>query len=281
LSTNKNYDYTLIDCDNYFQIDCEILKCEIEKNINKFKNHVVIPVHLYGGSCDMVKIMELKKQFNLKIIEDCSQSHGTITSENKKVGTYGDVSAFSLYPGKNLGAAGDAGIIVTDNEKIYKQCLMIRNLGSIEKYKHDIIGRNSRLDTVQSVILNEKLKKIDFWNDRRVQIANIFKLKIKNELITIPEKSNYCNYNTYHIFPILTNHRESFMNFLKNEGIPSLIHYPIPIEKTKAFFDSSVNSLNTLSFSDKIVSLPMHPFLTDNEVEYICKVINDFKIKNV
>lgn len=278
LSTNKDFKYKLIDCDKYYQLDVSKLEENIINNLNDYDNHIVIPVHLYGACCDMKKIMELKYKYNLTIIEDCSQSHGTVTSENKKVGTYGDVSAFSLYPGKNLGAAGDAGIIVTDNEEIYKKCLMIRNLGSIEKYKHDIIGRNSRLDTIQSVILNEKLKYIDIWNEKRNYVANQYNDKIKNIHISLNEVPNYCQYHTYHIFTILTKHRNEFINYMGRNNIPCLIHYPIPIERTLAFYDENLSNDNTLRFSNQLVSLPIHPFLTDDEINYICDTINNFTI---
>jgi dTDP-4-amino-4,6-dideoxygalactose transaminase len=277
LSDNKDFEYKLIDCDNYFQMDFDILEHELNLNSQNYKNIVVMPVHLYGISCDMKKLMSLKTKFNFKIIEDCSQSHGTITNENKKVGTYGDVSAFSLYPGKNLGAAGDAGIIVTDNEEIYQKCLMLRNLGSIEKYKHDIIGRNSRIDTIQSVVLNEKLKYIDNWNEKRNYIANQYISKINNNFIKILKTPDYCLYNTYHIFIIMTEYRDDLINFLKDLNIPTLIHYPIPIELTKAFYNENTNNTKTIEFSNKILSLPMHPFLTDDEINHICESINNFR----
>jgi dTDP-4-amino-4,6-dideoxygalactose transaminase len=278
LSDNKDFEYRLIDCDEYFQMDFDILEKELILNRHNYENAVVIPVHLYGISCDMKKLMSLKSKFNFKVIEDCSQSHGTITDENKKVGTYGDVSAFSLYPGKNLGASGDAGIIVTDDEEIYKKCLMIRNLGSIEKYKHEIIGRNSRLDTIQSVILNDKLSHIDEWNEKRVYVANQYSKKINNEYVSTIKTPTYCKYNTYHIFLLLTDYRDELMEYLKKLSVPTLIHYPIPIELTNAFYDDKINNTKTIEFSKKILSIPMHPFLTDEEINYICESINKFEL---
>jgi dTDP-4-amino-4,6-dideoxygalactose transaminase len=277
LSNNQNYEYELVDCDEHFQIDCEKLENLIIKDFLSFDNHVVIPVHLYGSCCNMEKLMNLKVDYNLYIIEDCSQSHGTKTSTNQKVGTFGDVSAFSLYPGKNLGASGDAGIIVTDNEEIYKRCVMIRNLGSVEKYKHDVIGRNSRLDTIQSVILSSKLEYIDEWNKKRNKVAKIYNEKIKNTFVTLPQTPNYCGYNTYHIFPILVENRDEFLNYMQLNNIPCLIHYTIPIERTLAFFDENTNNTMTLNFSKKLVSLPIHPFMKNKEINYICNIINNFR----
>jgi dTDP-4-amino-4,6-dideoxygalactose transaminase len=278
LSSKKNYKYKLIDCDEYYQIDTNLLENEIEKDFGRYDDYVVIPVHLYGVSCNMLHIMSLRKKYNFKIIEDCSQSHGTLTNENKKVGTYGDVSAFSLYPGKNLGAAGDAGIIVTDNEDIYNTCLKLRNLGSIEKYKHEIIGWNSRLDTIQSVILNEKIKLIDGWNSKRNYVAEKFLGGIKNQLIELPETPKYCNYNTYHIFPILCDIREKLIDYLTELGIPSIIHYPIPIELSGAFLDTNLNNQNTIKFSKTLLSLPIHPFMSEEEINYIINSLNNFEI---
>ena len=155
---------------------------------------------------------------------------------------------------------------------------MIRNLGSIEKYKHDIVGRNSRLDTIQSVILNEKLKHIDDWNNLRNFVANEYSKKIKNVYVKLIDKPNYCHYHTYHIFPILTNYREEFMKYMNENNIPCLIHYPIPIEKTLAFYDKDINNKKTIEFSKKLVSLPIHPFLNQDEINHICNIINKFKI---
>jgi dTDP-4-amino-4,6-dideoxygalactose transaminase len=280
LSDNKNYEYKLIDCDDFFQMDMQILEQELRTNSKNYDNVVVIPVHLYGISCDMKKLMTLKSEFNFKIIEDCSQSHGTITNENKKVGTYGDVSAFSLYPGKNLGACGDAGVIVTNDEKIYKKCLLLRNLGSVEKYNHEIIGKNSRLDTLQAVILNEKLKYIDEWNKKRNLVAQKYQNLINSDYVFTIEMPNYCKYNTYHLFVLVTEYRESFINYLKNLNIPTLIHYPIPIELSGAFYNKHSQNKKTVDLSKKIVSIPMHPFLTCEEVNYISSSINKFKPSN-
>lgn len=276
LSTCKNAEYKLIDCDNYFQIDMDILESQLNNDKNKYDNLIVMPVHLYGASANMSRLMKMKKKFSFKIIEDCSQSHGTITSDNLKVGNYGDVSVFSLYPGKNLGAAGDAGIIVTDDAKIHEKCLMLRNLGSIEKYKHEIVGFNSRLDTIQAVILNEKLKYMDDWNKKRNEVASLYLKNIESDFIKLPETPSYCNFNTYHIFPILTEFRNELMDYLSENLIPVIIHYPIPIEKTGAFYSENCSNKKTIEFSNKILSIPMHPFLSNSQVDYICEKINKF-----
>jgi dTDP-4-amino-4,6-dideoxygalactose transaminase len=276
-SLEQDYEYELIDCDSYFQMDCSVLENSLKRDSGHYDNLVVMPVHLYGHCCDMVRLMDMKSRYAFKMIEDCSQAHGTVSSEGKKVGQYGEVSAFSLYPGKNLGAAGDAGIIVTNDNDIAQRCLYLRNLGSAIKYQHDVIGWNSRLDTVQAVILNEKLQHMDSWNASRNRVAEQFSARINNPHIVLPKKADYCEYHTYHIYPILTKHREAFMKHLSDLEIPTLIHYPIPIEKTKAF-SSDANNINTIIYSEQLVSLPMHPFLTDEEITHIVDGINSFHV---
>lgn len=274
-SLEENYEYELVDCDSHFQIDCSILEASLVRDRSHYDNLVVMPVHLYGHCCDMTKLMSMKSQHRFMMIEDCSQAHGTLTSEGKKVGQYGEVSAFSLYPGKNLGAAGDAGIIVTNDAAIAQRCMYLRNLGSIVKYEHDVIGWNSRLDTIQAVILNEKLRHMDAWNSIRNRIAEQFSARIRNPHVLLPKKANYCKYHTYHIYAVLTKHREALMRHLSKFEVPTLIHYPIPIEKTKAFFRNVCNN-NTIDYSQQLVSLPMHPFLTDDEVNRIISSVNSF-----
>jgi len=288
-SLAKDYEYELVDCDDHYQIDCTLLEMSLERDKGKFNNSIVMPVHLYGHSCDMNRIMALKAKYGFKMIEDCSQAHGTRAECGRKVGSFGDISAFSLYPGKNLGAAGDAGIITTDDDALMDRCLYLRNLGSKIKYQHDVIGWNSRLDTLQAVILKHKLKMLDSWNVRRNEVAQAFDKGISNEHVVLPKTASYCTYNTYHIYPILTKHREEFMQYLNGKGIPTLIHYPIAIEKTGAF-DSSSDSVvskknavwwkpntRTLEYADQLVSLPMHPFLTADEITTIVDAINLFK----
>lgn len=276
-SLEKNYQYELVDCDSYFQIDCSILENSLKRDSGRYDNLVVMPVHLYGHCCDMNTMMNLKTKYGFKMIEDCSQAHGTLTEEGKRVGQYGEVSAFSLYPGKNLGAAGDAGIIVTNDDDIAQRCLYLRNLGSIVKYEHDVIGWNSRLDTIQAVVLNEKLQHIDRWNDHRNTVAEYFSTHINNQHVVLPKKANYCAYHTYHIYAVLTNHRDAFMKHLSSFGVPTLIHYPVPIERTKAF-SSDVGNKNTISYSEQLVSLPMHPFLSEEEIQKIVSSVNSFSI---
>lgn len=275
-SLTKDFDIEFIDCDEFLQIDVDLLEKSIIINFENYDNHVIIPVHLYGSSCNIVKIMELSQIYNTYVIEDCSQAHGALGSDGRKVGNYGHIAAFSCYPGKNLGAAGDAGVILTNNEELYKRCLYLRNLGSVIKYEHEVLGWNSRLDTIQAIILSDKLNFLTEWNEKRIQVSEFFTKNIKNEKIKLFKKPEYCKKHVYHIFPILVEDRNSFQKFLNEKNIPNLIHYPIPIEKTPVFSDKKHISKLTNYFSDRIVSLPIHPFLDEKQLQYIVDVVNSY-----
>lgn len=275
-SLTLDYEYELIDCDDFFQMDMSVLEKKLETINDEFENIVVMPVHLYGVCCDMEKLLNLKKKFGFYIVEDCSQAHGTLGWDGRKVGNYGNISAFSLYPGKNLGAFGDAGCIVTNDEHLYQECLKLRNLGSLEKYVHDVIGWNSRLDTIQSIILDEKLNFLDEWNLKRNFVASQYDEKINNSHITTPKTPHYCKYNTFHVYPILSERRVELINYLQERKIPTIIHYPIPIELTGAFLNLEAKNIRTLNISNKILSLPLHPFMNQEEIDYIINSLNEF-----
>ena len=271
------YDLILIDCDKYYQIDVELLELYLKKNRKNWKSCVILPVHLYGHPSNMKRILEIAEDFDCMILEDSSQAHGAMVL-NKKVGGFGDVSAFSLYPGKNLGAAGDAGVITTNNEELYRKIKSLRNYGSHVKYHYDFIGWNNRMDTIQAIIVDEKLEYLDEWNNLRIEIARKYDELLKdNKEIVLPKTAPYITKQIYHIYAIRVTGRDKFQSYLTKNGIPTVIHYPIPIEKTKPFkhlehFDSK----RTLEYSNDLISLPMHPFLKDEEIEYITSKINSF-----
>lgn len=269
--------FEFIDCDQYYQINLKDLEQKLQKNKN-FKNKIVLPVHLYGHSCDMKNICKLKDKYDFYIVEDCSQAHGAINNLNKKVGTTGCVNAFSLYPGKNLGALGDAGIITTDDESIYKRLLSLRNIGGVQKYIHDAFGYNSRLDTIQAIFLDEKLKFLDKFNNRRIKIAKQLCSEINNPLIDLPKKAKYCKKNVYHLFVIKTSYRNELQKYLTQKNIQTVIHYPHPIYNNKYILKHKTECVNVDKVSEEIISLPMHPFLKDEEVCYVIECINNFKV---
>ena len=275
--SDLKYELVLIDCDEYYQIDVNILGNYLKQNRKNWKSCVIIPVHLYGHPANMKEILELAEEHDCLILEDSSQAHGARIL-NKRVGCLGDISAFSLYPGKNLGAAGDAGIITTNDEALYDKIKMLRNYGSSKKYYYDFKGWNNRLDTIQAIILNEKLKYLEDWNDMRIRVAKKFdeNLLQNNDVIT-PKAAPYIDKQVYHIYAIRVQNREGFQSYLKENNVPSIIHYPVPIQKTTPFKHlGHFKNIRTLQYADELVSLPIYPFLNDEEIDYITKVINNY-----
>jgi len=264
----------LIDCNENYLIDAKQLEDRLKRTRKMYKNAIIMPVHLYGRSCDMSKIMDLSNKYKCFIVEDASQSHGS-KHNNKKTGSFGDVSAFSLYPGKNLGAAGDAGIITTNSEEIMQKIKRLRNLGSTLKYVHELKGFNHRLDSIQAAVLIEKLKRLDKWNKKRVQVSDFYLKNIKNNKIILPNKSK-TEEHVYHIFCIRTKNRKDLIYHLKNNNIEYGIHYPIPIESMDIYKDLNSNNKNTRKFSEEILSLPIHPFMSKKEIKYVCEALNKF-----
>lgn len=267
----------LIETSTEFLMSESHLEEVIKKNHKMYKNNIIFPVHMYGNIGDMNRIKKLAKTYNCILVEDCSQSHGTLHISNKKAGTFGKVSAFSLYPGKNLGACGDAGIITTNNKNLYKRMCMLRNLGSLTKYKHEIVGYNNRLDTIQAIILNEKLNFLDIWNKERNKVADFYNQNIKNDLIILPTISPFCKLHSYHIYNILVKNRTKFISYLKSCGIEYTIHYPTPIELMKPYKHLNQKNKNTRFFCKNQISLPIHPFMKLEEISYVVNCLNNFK----
>jgi dTDP-4-amino-4,6-dideoxygalactose transaminase len=259
----------------YFTID--ILK--LEKAITK-KTKAIIPVHLYGQSADMLPIIKLAKKFKLNVIEDCCQAHGCIY--RNKIVPFGETGAFSFYPGKNLGAFGDGGCIATDNKNIYEKVLFLRNDGSRIKYTHSMFGIKSRLDTLQAVVLNSKLKYLNRWNKLRQEHALLYTdllkevQQVKTPLVLSNSKS------VFHLYVIEVEKRNSLQIYLRKKGIETGIHYPTPIHLQKPYKDLGYKTGDfpiTEEKSKKILSLPMFPELTNNEIMYVVKSIKDFYSK--
>ena len=272
---NNNYKLRLCDInkDNYMM---DVSK--IEELINE-KTKVIIPVHLYGHSVDMDKIMEIAKKYNLYVIEDCAQAHGCLY-KNKKVGSIGDIGCFSFYPGKNLGGFGDAGCIITNNEKIYNKCKKIKSLGSEKKYYHEIIGRNSRMDGLQAGILDIKLKYLDKNNKKRLNNANLyFKYLNYCENVILPKIEKYC-VPVFHLFVIRLKDkktRDSLQKYLEDNEIETGIHYPVSINNMECFSKMELDKTEISNdYSERILSLPMYPELEEKEIKYVCEKIKKF-----
>ncbi len=244
-----------------------------EKITNRTK--AIMVVHLYGRMGDMEKIMPIAQKHNLKVFEDCAQAHGASIG-GVKAGVWGDAGAFSFYPGKNLGALGDAGAIVTNDGQIAAKVRALGNYGSYTKYYHEYKGVNSRLDELQAAFLSVKLCHLDAWNEEREQIAKQYYQGIKNPKIAMPE---YTENNVYHIFPILSADRERLQQYLKEKGIHTLIHYPIAIHLQKAYQDMGYVE-GDYPLAEQIcateLSLPLYPGMTDDEIQYIINCLNAF-----
>ena len=247
---------------------------KIVSKINK-KTKGIVPVHLYGQSCDMDPIIKIAKQYNLRVIEDCAQATGA-TYKNKKCGTIGDCGAFSFYPTKNLGAYGDAGAITTNNEETYNKLLSLRNYGQTKRYYHDFNGINSRLDELQAAILRVKLPFLELWNKKRNQIAFFYKAHLKG--VTFIKENEYGE-SVHHLFVIKVANRDHFLEYLNNNGVAALIHYPIPIHKQKAFLYQKDDILKgSETFTNDILSLPIYPELSEKELQKIVTVINNYEL---
>jgi dTDP-4-amino-4,6-dideoxygalactose transaminase len=271
--TKTGHKVVFCDCDekNY-----TISIASIKEKITK-KTKAIIAVHLYGHPCDMDAILHVAREYNLKVIEDCAQAHGA-EYKDKKVGAMGDIGTFSFYPGKNLGAYGDGGAIVTNNEKLAKKCRMIANHGRIEKYNHEFEGRNSRLDGLQAAILSVKLKYLDAWTDARIRVADYYLNNLKNiKSLVLPKREEWAK-QVYHLFVIRTNKRDELQIFLKENGISSGIHYPISLPRLKAYKYTHQAKDNFFANSSdvELLSLPMGEHLSVEDLEKIIFTIKRF-----
>lgn len=249
---------------------------KIEEKITPNTKAIMV-VHLYGQACNMNPIKRLAQKYNLKIIEDCAQSHGAIY-EGTRVGNLGDAAGFSFYPGKNLGALGDAGAITTSDEQLFRKLKALRNYGSNRKYENLYKGYNSRLDELQAPILIEKLKFLDNDNNIRRDIASFYSENIKNEEVVLPYTEGGPMSHVWHIFAVRTPERDHFIEHMKQNGIQTVIHYPIPPHKQIAY-----KEWNHLSFPicekihSEIVSLPISPVLEIKDAMRVVEAVNEYR----
>ena len=255
---------------------------QIEKKITK-RTKVIIPVHLYGQSCQIDKICKIAKKFNLKIIEDCAQAQGA-KYKNKCVGTFGDISCFSFYPTKILGAYGDGGLIGTSQKSLYEKVRQIRFYGIdqinkknkfYEKYYANIHGVNSRIDEIQCAILNLKLPQVESNINKRRRIAKIYKKELEGTSLVLP-KENQHNRHAYHLFVVFHKKREIIFKRLKKYKIFLSIQYPYPVHKMKGYkkYNKNLSSLNeSEKFANGIFSLPIYPALKINEILRFTKIL--------
>jgi len=253
----------------------------IEKAITK--NTIgILPVHIYGLACNMKKISKIAKKHNLFIVEDCAQSFGASIGE-KKTGSFGDCGAFSFFPSKNLGGFGDGGLITTNDKGIAKLIKTLRNHGQTTNYSASFIGYNSRLDSIQAAILSTKLKYIDKLNNARIKIAKKYTEAFKNiEQIKCPQLTTYNlqlkTKHVYHQYTIKVSPRDKLLKYLNQKGIGARIYYPFLLSEMKAFKGCKCkgNLKNAQEVSKKCLSLPIHPFLKEEEISYITSAIRSF-----
>lgn len=252
---------------------------KIEEKITS-KTKAIIPVHLYGQPCDMNPIMETAKKYNLFIVEDCAQAHGATYNE-KKIGSFGDAAGFSFYPGKNLGALGDGGAVITNNGDIANKIRVLGNYGSDYKYHHIYKGNNSRLDEIQAAFLAVKLPHLERMNRERRRIAGRYLNEIRNPKIILPFIMEGVE-PVWHIFAIRCKDRDALAEYLGGLGIGTNKHYPIPIHLQEAYKALNIPK-GALPVAEEIseteLSLPMYYGMTEDEVSYVIDKINQFKDK--
>jgi dTDP-4-amino-4,6-dideoxygalactose transaminase len=258
----------------------------IEEKITK-KTKAIVAVHLYGQLAEMKNINAIAKQHNLLVIEDAAQAHGAYFVESQKsksesrpttfkAGNLSNAGAFSFYPGKNLGALGDAGAITTNNDELAKVLFALRNYGSSQKYHNDYIGINSRLDELQAAFLNVKLPHLDRDNEQRCAISKRYLSEIKNDKITLPLWDE-TNNHVFHLYVIRTNNQNHLQDYLKQNAIETLIHYPIAPHQQKAFAQWNAMSYPiTEKIHNEAISLPISPVMTNDEVDFVIKILNRY-----
>ena len=242
------------------------------------RTKAIVVVHLYGRAVDVAPIRDLVKQHDIKIIEDAAQAHGAAV-HGLKVGKIGDAAAFSFYPGKNLGALGDAGAVVTDDVELARKVRAYGNYGSYQKYCHVYKGCNSRLDELQAAFLSVKLPHLDAWNEERRRIAGIYGRQITNEKVVLPQIPVDEKEHVFHIYPVLVKEREAFVEHLKEHGIATNIHYPTPIMEQEAYqeFHGQMPQYPvTKRICAEEVSLPLYPGMTEEEIQCVVEAVNRF-----
>ncbi len=259
-----------VEPDEYYGLDPKKI---VEKITARTK--AVLAVHLYGQPCEMEEISNICKKRQLYLVEDCAQSHGA-TLNGKMTGTFGDISCFSFYPGKNLGAFGDGGAIVTDNEELYQAARIFRNYGSEKRYHNQVVGVNSRLDEIQAGLLRVRLSHLTELNEERAKICERYLKEIQNDMIILPIVRKGAKH-VWHQFVIRTQQRDELKEYLEERGIGTIIHYPIPPHLSEAYryLGVSAGSLPiTEEYAKTVLSLPLYNGMTEEEQGRVIQVVN-------
>ncbi|MBQ2860543.1 MAG: DegT/DnrJ/EryC1/StrS family aminotransferase [Peptococcaceae bacterium] len=262
-----------VEPDAFYNIDVT----KIEEKITE-RTKAILVVHLYGQASNMTEIMRLAEKYNLRVVEDCAQSHGAKWN-GQMTGTFGDVGCFSFYPSKNLGAFGDGGAVVINDEILDKKFRVFRNYGSEKRYHNMIIGANSRLDEMQAALLRVRLAHLDEINAERADIAAAYTAAINNEKVLLPQIRTGAS-SVFHQYVVRTDDRDKFMNYLQDRGIGTIIHYPIPPHLAEAYqylgYEKGAYPI-TEAYADTVLSLPMYTGMTQEEIKYVIDVINEYK----
>lgn len=262
----------LVEPDEYYNIDTDKIEAAITR-----KTKAILVVHLYGQASAMDRIMEIARKHDLKVVEDCAQSHGACYGE-KMTGSFGDIGCFSFYPSKNLGAFGDAGAIVTNNPEIAEKVRVFRNYGSEKRYYNQIVGTNSRLDELQAGLLRVKLQHLDELQSERQFICNRYLKEINNSKIILPKVRENAT-TVWHQFVIRSLEREELIQFLNRNEIGSIIHYPIPPHLSQAYEYLKFHKGDfpiTEKYADEVLSLPLYNGMKNDEINYVIEILNRF-----
>lgn len=264
-----------VEPDACFNMDVEKIEAKITA-----KTKAILVTHLYGQATNMTPVVELCKKHNLKLIEDCAQSHGA-KHQGQMTGTFGDLACFSFYPTKNLGAFGDGGAVATPHDDVADYIRVYRNYGSEKRYYNQMVGINSRLDEIQAALLSVKLSYLDQLIDERVQVAKRYYNEIKNPLIHLPALEPSSTH-TFHQFVILCDHRDALMSYLESKSISTIIHYPIPPHLSEAYQDLGYHEGDfpiAEAYAKQVLSLPMFDGITQDELTEVIQALNGFKLQ--
>lgn len=261
-----------VEPDEFYNMDTKNLESLITE-----RTKAILVVHLYGQASNMEEIMKLCKKYNLRLVEDCAQSHGACF-DGKMTGTFGDIGCFSFYPSKNLGAFGDAGAIVTDNEEIAKAMRMYRNYGSEKRYYNKVVGANSRLDELQAGLLRVRLKYMQELTEERIRLAARYSEEIRNEKLLLPAIREGAD-SVWHQYVIRTDRRDELITFLEERGIGTIIHYPIPPHLSEAYaylgYKEGAYPI-TEAYAKTVLSIPMYNGMTQEEQNRVIEALNAF-----
>ncbi len=256
---------------DFFTMDPDRLEAAITPHTK-----AIIPVHLYGQSADIDPVLQIAHRHHLRVIEDCAQAHGAIY-KNKRIGSFGDMACFSFYPTKNLGALGDAGMVVTGDKELAQKALLLRQYGWAQRYVSNLAGWNSRLDEIQAAVLRVKLRYLDEDNARRVRLAEIYEEKLCKNEAELPKKRGNSTH-VYHLYVIRSKKRDELLAFLKAKDIGASIHYPVPIHQQRAY--KKLPGCDKLTVTEQIgreiISLPIYPELAESDAQRITETIMAF-----